>query len=228
MANRANYIRGHELEGVARGFKNGNMWSIMADCFDDHASDGIELAEPSAALCRFYPQFENMRRCGMPIPQEDALQFAEFNALYDLPEEVELSGGEGASGTYNMRVGPFYTGLRCNLGLASNWHWLDDEPVRHLELVNLAAVEDLGLILRNHRMEWISTIRLRFNRRVNPAHVADLVKQMTTTWLNCYELFIDGVEDRLKLIRTAFNMLRAQPRRGLLRGAKLYINGRPD
>lgn len=228
MATRRDYVATRNQIALARSLAEENTWLIFGDSCEDAGEFQVPLSQELAWLVRAYYRFESLRRIGSPIPTEEAIQFAEFNEMFEMPDTVDLIRNEQIAGVVSERVGPFYTKLRTGLVLAENFNWLTDEPIRSLELFNLQAVDDLGLILRNVRMRWLSTIRLRFSRRVNPAHVAELVRGMTSTWYNCFELFIDGVEDRLKLIRSAFNMLRVIPQRGFLRGAKLYINGRAD
>lgn len=229
MATRRDYLQTRDQVALARGLAESNAWGVFADCCQDAVMDDVPLASELAELSRMIPRFESLRRAGMTISREEAMRYAELHEMFNLPEAVNLEANGQVAAVMSGRVGPFYTKLRTDLSLASHWDWLTNEPIRELELTNLVAVDDLGLILRNHRMNPLNIIRLHFSRRgVNPAHVADLVKGMTSELYNCFELFIYGIDDRLKLIRIAFNMLRLQPHRGFLRGAKLYINGRPE
>ena len=175
---------------------------VTADRLDDTGEPAnCRLAE----LLRTYVNIQTYVRTSSPIPTDMADRFTELQSDYKI-EPRKYVQGNFYNNHYTNPLGPFYLNIEADMQeLANNLQWLSEEPVRNITISDCIPGKDLGLILRNYRVDAAYSLHLRFRRRtMNVRDVADALRVATLSM--CNRITITGLDDRLKIVQMGFLM----------------------
>lgn len=190
---------------VSEGSDTGVL--ITADACDE--SDNPTDNKLGTVLRRWI-DIQTYVRMSQPIPLEMA---DEFKALNDSFGSAEKRRVEGSFGTvYSKPVGPYYTALEVHLeSLAANPELLSVEPIRELTIMYATTNDNLGMLFRNYRMDYMWRVSVNFDRYYNanrvgrhdPVKMAQIILGMQGSQLQ--SITLNGIDDRLKKIHVMFN-----------------------
>lgn len=188
---------------------------IAANGLDEN---GTEENAALARLLRLYVEIQTNVRMSLPISPATADEFKALNSKFN-PTETYLAYGSA----YHDQLGPFYTRLAADIQLiADHMNLLEEQPVRKLELQNVVLTDDnLAFILRNHRMEYMThlTIRFRYGQRRLSAEAARAIVNFKGS--SMMRVDIAGIDDPLNLIKVMF-----KANRTVRKGCELFIRGK--
>lgn len=187
---------------------------MAADQFDDSADTNNRAF---GRILRNYVNIQTYVRMSQPIPLEMASEMEADNRLFVNEARRRIIGTYNAA--YDVQLGPFFLRLTANMEeIASNLSWLEVQPVRQLAVNLCYTGTDFDMILRNHRMDYVTeaTFRIGYRNRPKPIDIATAVSAMKASCLN--RLTLTGCTDPLGLIRTMFQSNRTVPK-----GAQLFI-----
>lgn len=172
---------------------------IAADAMQESSEpDNQRLGE----LLRLYVEIQTFVRMSMPVPAEKSNRFIELNNSFEVPISDYVGN---YTERYSNQLGPFYTAFAADASaLANNLHWIESEPIRQLNIVNADVNKDLAMIMRNHRMEYMTnlTIHFKWRERRQEAEIAKCVMQLAGASLR--ELTLMSVSNKMKMIPAMF------------------------
>lgn len=204
---------------VSEGSDTGVL--IAADAFDE--SDDPQNNK-LGLLLRKWIDIQTYVRMSQPIPLSMA---QEFKALNDHFGERERRVDETTWGvTYTKPVGPYYTRLEARFeAVVQNLNLLSTEPIRELYVTDCRTNDDLALLFRNYRMDYLWRLECRFDRGYRVQHTHDPVR-MAQTMLQMkasqmQSITLSGMDDRAKKVMVMFNA-----NKNIARGCELRIGRR--
>lgn len=188
---------------------------MAADEFDDSADKSNQAF---GQLLRRYVEIQTYVRMSQPIPLDMADNFKKLNDQFENTNRFMIEGVYGAG--YNQPFGPFFLQLTCSQSLlASNLNWLERQPVRELDLLDMRPGEDLNMIFRNHRFQSLKRVTIRPDYRMRDVSgLAACMKQMVAPSMISLN-FQWGIDDRLGLVKSAF-----QANKTIAKGCELFIS----
>jgi hypothetical protein len=206
---------------ISEGSDTGML--VAADALQESA-DATENS--LGELLRAYVDVQTYIRMSQPTPPALADRFVELQGKFRTPERRRIEGDYWGS-EYRKPLGTFYTELSiAQEPLANNLNLLSIEPIRTLEISDCTADDNLKMILRNYRMNYMVHLRLMFSRTRRTTNiqmeVAKAVATMKAPMLQ--SLSIHGLVDRTKKIQAMFMMNRDIARNCVLRMADSWYS----
>lgn len=169
------------------------------------AADGFDESDDASnrrfgELLRLYVDIQTYVRMSLPIPLDKATRFGELNKSFETRDGFREYGI-----SYSNSFGPFFLNLTADTGvLSAHLNYLEDEPVRSLSLNAAEADNNLAMILRNHRMDYMNelTISFQYNKRRQEAQLGSVMRELKSACL--MRVTLTNISNRLNIIPAMF------------------------
>ena len=161
-------------------------------------SEDRETSELGEVLREWYNIQTNIRMYSKAQIGEFSKRLNAFNNSYALHFKDSgntywhkyILGPRRYSYYYNP-IGPLYTGLRTVFNeLMANLEILEAEPIRYLHIAGCKNDNDTAALLRNHRIQRLYTLRLRFHRPRGDILIAGMLKANLKLY-NAYNVHLE-------------------------------------